>query len=99
MKINTVPFLPASDFNECCAPSTSGSEKSSMVEPIAGGAGTSPASAAPAIRNTKTKRIDTFRNFIYYVSFNDHRLCQRLSKSSQRCPDRKTTRLNSSHIR
>src|SRR6185369_8352473 len=68
MKISTVPFFPASDFNECSVPSTSGSENSSIVEPIAGGAGTSPASAAPAITNTKTTRIDRFLNFIYYVS-------------------------------
>src|SRR5712692_10336884 len=51
----TAPFFPASDLSECSAPSASGSLKSSMVVPIAGGAGMSlelrplPATAAKAM--------------------------------------------------
>src|ERR1043165_8932212 len=61
MKISTVPFFPASDFSEWSLLSTSGKVKSSIVAPIAGGAGTSPAARAPtamapAITNSDAKR-------------------------------------------
>src|ERR1043166_8456160 len=64
MKISTVPFFPASDFSEWSLLSTSGSVKSSIVAPIAGDAGTSPAARAPtatmaaAITNSDANRID-----------------------------------------
>src|SRR5690242_10435321 len=74
MKMSTVPFFPASDFSERSLLSTSGSVKSSIVAPIAGGAGTSPsarapmARTAPAITNNEANRIDRFL-FIYKISF------------------------------
>src|SRR5256885_2864935 len=62
MKIMTAPFLPVSALSECSAPSASGNLKSSIVVPIAGGAGRSlvlrplPATAARAItRNAASK--------------------------------------------
>src|SRR5689334_4739122 len=80
MKSNTVPFLPARDFNDRSLLSTSGSVKSSIVEPIAGGAGTSPSVRAPAentatgITNSDASRIDKFLAFISKISFNATRL-------------------------
>src|ERR1051326_9278588 len=65
MKISTVPFFPASDFSEWSLLSTSGKVKSSIVAPIAGGAGTSPAARAPtamapAITHSDANSIDKF---------------------------------------
>src|ERR1700754_1149377 len=73
MKSSTVPFFPARDLSERSVPSTAGRLNSSIVEPIAGGDGTSPAKATPAITNTKANKIDRFLVFIYYVSFETSR--------------------------
>src|ERR1700752_3603023 len=73
MHSSTVPFFPASDLSERSVPLISGRLNSSIVEPIAGGAGTSPANATPAITNTKANKIDRFLVFIYYVSFETSR--------------------------
>src|SRR4029079_7920861 len=81
MNSSTVPFFPASDLSEWSLLSTSGSVKSSIVAPIAGGAGPSrstrepTAEMAPAITNSDANRIDRFLVFIYKISFNATRLC------------------------
>src|SRR5215218_9843227 len=81
MNSNTVPFFPASDLSEWSLLSRSGSVKSSIVDPIAGGAGTSLsarapiAEMAPAITNSDANTIDNFLVFITKISFNATRLC------------------------
>src|SRR5678810_744138 len=52
MKISTAPFLPLSEPSDCSLPFASGSVKSSRVEPIAGGAGTSPKDKPPTTTKT-----------------------------------------------
>src|SRR5438132_5635143 len=72
MKIRTVPFFPLSEFNECSFPSVSGRVKSTIVDPMAGGAGTSlpwaRAFPAAAIANGVASISARARNFFITVT-------------------------------
>src|SRR2546427_12093351 len=63
MKIKTVPLLPLSELSECSFPSASGNLKSSIIVPMAGGAGRSfglrplPATAANAMTTRDPRKI------------------------------------------
>src|SRR5437773_10614814 len=63
MKIKTVPLLPLSELSECSFPSTSGNLKSSIIVPMAGGAGRSfelrplPATAANPMTTRDARKI------------------------------------------
>src|SRR6058998_2629382 len=63
MKIKTVPFLPLRELSECSFPSTSGNLKSSIIVPMAGGAGRSfelrplPATAANPMTTRDARKI------------------------------------------
>src|SRR6266446_4747519 len=78
MKIKTVPFAPFNELSECSLPSKSGSLKSSIKVPMAGGAGKSltlfplPATAASAIitRDART-RVTAYCFFILRNSFQE----------------------------
>src|SRR5712672_1110472 len=77
MKIKTAPFFPASDLSECSAPSASGSLKSSITVPMAGGAGRSlvlplPATAAKAMTIIEARNIGNAKCFfILFTPLND----------------------------
>src|SRR5260221_7763026 len=77
MKIKTAPFFPASDLSECSAPSASGSLKSSITVPMAGGGGRSlvlplPATAAKAMTIIEARNIGNAKCFfILLAPFND----------------------------
>src|SRR4026207_645015 len=74
MSSTPVPFLPAGYLSERSLLSTSGSVKSSMVAPIAGGAGTSPSARAAAektaalMTNREANTTDRYLVFIYKIS-------------------------------
>src|SRR2546428_4966059 len=78
MKITTVPFAPFNELSECSLPSKSGSLKSSITVPMAGGAGKSltllplPATAASAIitKDTRTRKT-AYCFFILRNSFQE----------------------------
>src|SRR5258708_33979190 len=76
MKINTAPFLPVSDLSERSAPLMSGSLKSSMTVPMAGGAGRSlvlplPATAAKAMTIREARNNGSEYFFIHETPLKD----------------------------
>src|SRR5439155_18356992 len=78
MKIKTVPFAPFNELSECSLPSKSGSLKSAITVPMAGGAGKSltllplPATAASAmITNDARTRQTAYCFFMLGNSFQE----------------------------